>query len=105
MNLSTAFNIFARQTLRQGKIPFEIYDPFYSEKNRIINHKYGDEYNQKLWKKIVDETGIHCPCDFCRFNGLENEETEEHENNGGCHSCENHGGGPNLFEWNGELWF
>jgi len=34
MNLSTAFNIFARQALRQGKIPFEIYDPFYSEKNQ-----------------------------------------------------------------------
>jgi len=35
MNLSTAFNIFARQALRQGKIPFEIYDPFYSEKNQM----------------------------------------------------------------------
>ena len=35
MNLSTAFNIFARQALRQGKIPFEIYDPFFSEKNQI----------------------------------------------------------------------
>jgi len=34
MNLSTAFNIFARQSLRQGRIPFEIYDPFYSEKNQ-----------------------------------------------------------------------
>ena len=34
MNLSTAFNIFARQALRQGKIPFEIYDPFYSEENQ-----------------------------------------------------------------------
>ena len=34
MNLSTAFNIFARQSLRQGKIPFEIDDPFYSEKNQ-----------------------------------------------------------------------
>ena len=34
MNLSTAFNIFARQALRQGKIPFEIYDPFYSERNQ-----------------------------------------------------------------------
>ena len=34
MNLSTAFNIFARQSLRQGKIPFEIYDPFYGEKNQ-----------------------------------------------------------------------
>ncbi len=34
MNLSTAFNIFARQALRQGKIPFEIYDPFYSPENQ-----------------------------------------------------------------------
>jgi len=34
MNLSTAFGIFARQSLRQGKIPFEIFDPFYSEKNQ-----------------------------------------------------------------------
>jgi len=34
MNLSTAFNIFARQSLRQGKIPFEIYDPFYADKNQ-----------------------------------------------------------------------
>jgi len=34
MNLSTAYNIFTRQVLRQGKIPFEIFDPFYSEKNQ-----------------------------------------------------------------------
>jgi len=34
MNLSTAFNVFARQALRQGRIPFEIFDPFYSEKNQ-----------------------------------------------------------------------
>ena len=34
LNLSTAFNVFARQALRQGKIPFEIYDPFYSAKNQ-----------------------------------------------------------------------
>ena len=38
MNISTAFNIFARQALRQGKIPFEIYDPFYSEKNQAELH-------------------------------------------------------------------
>ena len=32
MSMTTAFNIFVRQTLRQGKIPFEIYaDPFYSD--------------------------------------------------------------------------
>ena len=34
MNLSTAYNIFTRQALRQGKIPFEIYDPFYSDANQ-----------------------------------------------------------------------
>ena len=34
MNLSTAFNVFVRQALRQGKIPFEIYDPFYNEQNQ-----------------------------------------------------------------------
>ena len=34
MNLSTAFNIFIRQSLRQRKIPFEIHDPFYSEANQ-----------------------------------------------------------------------
>ena len=34
MSMTTAFNIFVRQTLRQGKIPFEIYaDPFYSDSN------------------------------------------------------------------------
>ena len=43
MNLSTAFNIFARQALRQGKIPFEIYDPFYSEKNQTeLNRRISD---------------------------------------------------------------
>ena len=43
MNLSTAFNIFTRQALRQGKIPFEISDPFYSEKNQ-----------KELSKRITD---------------------------------------------------
>ena len=43
MNLSTAFNIFARQALRQGKIPFEIHDPFYSEKNQAeLNRRIAD---------------------------------------------------------------
>ena len=35
MNLSTAFNVFVRQALRQGRIPFEIFDPFYSTKNQV----------------------------------------------------------------------
>ncbi|MCL2577049.1 MAG: type II toxin-antitoxin system RelB/DinJ family antitoxin [Defluviitaleaceae bacterium] len=43
MNLSTAFNVFARQSLRQGKIPFEIYDPFYSEKNQAELNRRIDE--------------------------------------------------------------
>jgi len=43
MNLSTAFNIFVRQTLRQGKIPFEIYDPFYSKENQAeLMHRARD---------------------------------------------------------------
>ena len=34
MSMTTAFNIFVRQVLRQGKIPFEIsVDPFFSDSN------------------------------------------------------------------------
>ena len=34
MSMTTAINIFIRQTMRQGKIPFDIYsEPFYSESN------------------------------------------------------------------------
>jgi len=36
MNMTTAFNVFVRQSLRLGKIPFEVADPFYSDKN--MNH-------------------------------------------------------------------
>jgi len=43
MNLSTAFNVFAHQSLRQGRIPFEIYDPFYSERNQAkLNRRIDD---------------------------------------------------------------
>ena len=43
MNLSTAFNVFARQSIRQGKIPFEIFDPFYSAKNQAeLNQRIAD---------------------------------------------------------------
>ena len=49
MNLSTAFNIFVRQSLRQGKIPFEIYDPFYSEKNQArLAHSFKEAEAGKL---------------------------------------------------------
>jgi DNA-damage-inducible protein J len=40
MNMTTAFNIFVRQSVRQRKIPFEISatdsDPFYSESNMKV---------------------------------------------------------------------
>jgi DNA-damage-inducible protein J len=61
MNLSTAFNIFARQTLRQGKIPFEIYDPFYSRKNqdelrsRIEDIEAGKDLTQHELIEVDDE--------------------------------------------------
>ena len=43
MNISTAVNVFVRQSLRQGKIPFEIFDPFYSEKNQAeLNSRIAD---------------------------------------------------------------
>ena len=37
MNMTTAFNVFAKTVVRQQKIPFEISaetDPFYSEENQ-----------------------------------------------------------------------
>jgi DNA-damage-inducible protein J len=34
MTLITAVNVFIRQALRQGEIPFRIFDPFYSDKNQ-----------------------------------------------------------------------
>jgi DNA-damage-inducible protein J len=55
MNLSTAFNIFARQSLRQGKIPFEIYDPFYSEKNQAELHRRIEEVESGRAKLTVHE--------------------------------------------------
>jgi len=37
MNITTAFNIFVRQAIRQSKIPFEIsVDPFYNESNMKV---------------------------------------------------------------------
>jgi len=42
LNMTTAFNIFIRQTIRQGGIPFEITtrkDPFYSAENMKVLRK------------------------------------------------------------------
>ena len=34
LNITTAFNIFAKKMCRERRIPFEVsYDPFYSESN------------------------------------------------------------------------
>jgi DNA-damage-inducible protein J len=55
MNLSTAFNIFARQALRQGKIPFEIYDPFYSAKNQAELRRRAEEVGSGNAKLTVHE--------------------------------------------------
>lgn len=60
MNMTTAFNIFIRQSLRQGGIPFEITtsnDPFYSITNQTILRKsIADLENKKgLIYKTIDE--------------------------------------------------
>ena len=59
LNMSSAFNIFVRQSLRQGKIPFEISlaaDPFYSPANMAVLRQSIKEANEgKLVTKTFDE--------------------------------------------------
>ena len=62
LNMTTAFNIFVRQSLRQGKIPFEIVsfpnasDPFYSHENMKALKKSAEELRQgKVVVKTLDE--------------------------------------------------
>lgn len=59
LNMTTAFNIFVRQTVRQGGIPFEIttkVDPFYSETNMKVLRKSIQEANEgKFVSKTIDE--------------------------------------------------
>lgn len=57
MNMTTAFNVFVRQTLRQGKIPFEIYtDPFFSESNRnVLRKSIKEAENGQFVTKTIDE--------------------------------------------------
>ncbi len=46
LSMTTAFNIFVRQSLKQGKIPFEIVgtaDPFYSAENMRVLEKSARE--------------------------------------------------------------
>jgi DNA-damage-inducible protein J len=42
LNMTTAFTMFVRQTIRQGGIPFEIttrVDPFYNTENMNVLHQ------------------------------------------------------------------
>ena len=59
LNMSSAFNIFVRQSLRQGKIPFEISivaDPFYSSTNMAaLRHSIQEADEGKFVTKTLDE--------------------------------------------------
>jgi DNA-damage-inducible protein J len=49
LNMSSAFNIFVRQSLRQGKIPFElslVSDPYYSPVNMAVLRQSIQEANE-----------------------------------------------------------
>ena len=52
LNMTTAFNIFVRQTVRQGRIPFDITvhtDPFYSVSNmRVLKQSIREADEGKL---------------------------------------------------------
>ena len=60
LNMTTAFNIFIRQTIRQGGIPFEITtrpDPFYNPENMKVlleSIKEADEGKviSKTWEEL-----------------------------------------------------
>ena len=58
MSMTTAINIFMRQSLRQGKIPFEIaVDPFYSKSNqaRLREAVKGLDAKQGVVRKTMRE--------------------------------------------------
>jgi DNA-damage-inducible protein J len=59
MNMTTAFNVFVRQAVRQRKIPFEISadaDPFYSESNlRWLRESIKEIEEGKVVVKTLDE--------------------------------------------------
>ncbi|MFZ7103593.1 MAG: type II toxin-antitoxin system RelB/DinJ family antitoxin [Peptococcaceae bacterium] len=59
LNMTTAFNIFVRQSVRQGGIPFEIttqIDPFYGESNMKVLKKSIQEANKgEFISKTIEE--------------------------------------------------
>ena len=59
LNMSSAFNIFVRQSLREGKIPFElslVADPFYNSKNlAILRQSITEAEEGRFINKTLDE--------------------------------------------------
>ena len=58
LNMTTAFTVFAKTAVRQGKIPFEIaVDQFYSESNQAHLKKVIDEYESGTANLITKSIG------------------------------------------------
>lgn len=57
INLSTAFNIFAKKVVREKRIPFDVsIDPFYSETNLIaLNKSIKELESGKTVTKTMEE--------------------------------------------------
>jgi DNA-damage-inducible protein J len=59
LNMTTAFNIFVRQSLRQGKIPFEISisaDPYYNFTNmKVLRQSVQEAAEGEFVTKTIDE--------------------------------------------------
>lgn len=59
LNMSTAFNVFIRQSIRQGGIPFEIttqVDPFFNESNmRMLQESIKEANEGKFISKSFEE--------------------------------------------------
>lgn len=59
MNMTTAINVFVRQSLRMRKIPFEISlpeDPFYSEANiTVLRESIKQAKEGKIVSKTLEE--------------------------------------------------
>ncbi|MGL4209532.1 MAG: type II toxin-antitoxin system RelB/DinJ family antitoxin [Candidatus Adiutrix sp.] len=59
LNMSSAFNIFVRQSLREGRIPFElsiVSGPFYSQTNMaVLRQSIGEANEGKFVTKTLGE--------------------------------------------------
>jgi len=59
LNMTTAFNIFIRQSLREGGIPFEIttrVDPFFSEANmKVLEDSIKEANDGKVISKSIED--------------------------------------------------